>query len=436
MKKFKSSVLITLCALIISIPVFSQVNASLVKNSNTLFSYQKQIPFIDGNGFSTTTATSVVLPGNNSTSNNGRAPQGSRRFINSKYIILNSEMIVSGFSGAVSSIGWKWNVSSPPASSAPTSQNTPTTGNIRVYLKDTSGTALSIGSTTIDTNGIGYTKIIDGTINIPSGLAEINIDVPVGGPGTSSFTPTPGSAILVIYVYKTTTDILPTLLGSPTCFCNNTGGGPTITTYQSQIIGGVLGSSSIFRPETRFGIALKQLDLTMFIQGFYNSVTHKMAGDTVNVYLRNSSSPYAILDSAKSFVNSSGHGTFIFSNVFNGTNFYLELRHRNSVETWSKTTQMFTGYMLTYNFTTAAAKAYGDNMTQIDASPLRYGIYSGDVNQSGSVDLSDVTEVYNDARTFLTGYVVTDVTGNNIVDLNDLTLVYNNSVNFVVRVIP
>ena len=75
-------------------------------------------------------------------------------------------------------------------------------------------------------------------------------------------------------------------------------------------------------------------------------------------------------------------------------------------------------------------------MKQIDGSPLRFGIYSGDVNQDGSVDLADVTSVYNNSISFLTGYVVTDLNGDNTVDLVDVTLVYNNSVSFVEKVRP
>ena len=31
-------------------------------------------------------------------------------FINTKYLVLASEMTASGFSGPVNSVGWRWNV--------------------------------------------------------------------------------------------------------------------------------------------------------------------------------------------------------------------------------------------------------------------------------------------------------------------------------------
>ncbi|MFZ1321316.1 MAG: hypothetical protein WAT71_07140, partial [Ignavibacteria bacterium] len=79
----------------------------------------------------------TVIVGNNSTSSNARAPQGSRLFNNIKTIVTASEMTASGFVGPVTSIGWRWNVPFPPAAAAPLSQTLTTTGNIRVYMKDT-----------------------------------------------------------------------------------------------------------------------------------------------------------------------------------------------------------------------------------------------------------------------------------------------------------
>lgn len=182
----------------------------------------------------------------------------------------------------------------------------------------------------------------------------------------------------------------------------------------------------------KFITLTKTLNLTMFIQGFYNSGTNVMIQDTVRVYFRNGSSPYAIVDSAKAYMSASGTGTFTVSNISNGASYYIQLKHRNSLETWSDSAKTFAGNSLTFNFTTASSKAYGSNMPEIDASPVRFGIYSGDVNQEGNVDLSDVVLVYNDAGSFVTGYVKTDVNGDNVTDLSDLIITYNNSADFVI----
>ncbi|MBS1516868.1 MAG: FG-GAP repeat protein [Bacteroidetes bacterium] len=190
--------------------------------------------------------------------------------------------------------------------------------------------------------------------------------------------------------------------------------------------------SAGFRPKSN----LLYLNLTMFIEGFYNAGTDAMVGDTVKVFLRNSSSPYSIVDSSKSFVSSAGLGIYTFSNAVNGTNYYIHMKHRNSIETWSKTVQQFTSSALAYNFTTANTQAYGNNMIQIDASPVKFGIYSGDVNQDGTIDLADGSLIDNDAFNFVSGYVSTDVNGDGIVDLADAVFTDNNGFNFVGKITP
>ncbi len=178
------------------------------------------------------------------------------------------------------------------------------------------------------------------------------------------------------------------------------------------------------------------LNLTALIQGFYNPVTDLMVSDTVRVYLRNSISPYPVVDSSIALLDLSGNGFYSFNNIINGVNYYISIKHRNSIETWSKTTPTFTDNMLTYNFDNAATQAYGDNMIQIDNTPLRFGIYSGDVNQNGSIDAVDLIVTDNDVFNFVSGYVNTDVTGDNVVDAADLGIIDNNAFNYVSKITP
>lgn len=173
------------------------------------------------------------------------------------------------------------------------------------------------------------------------------------------------------------------------------------------------------------------LNLTVLIEGFYNQSTDTMVPDTIQVYLRNAVTPFAIVDSAKSVLNDSGTGTFIFNNISNGINYYLDIKHRNSIETWSKTYPSFASFFETYDFSNADTQAFGNNMAQVNTSPVKFAIYSGDVNQDGLVDIADIVECYNASSTFLTGYVSTDVNGDGLVDIADVVSSYNNSVNFV-----
>ncbi|MBK8553926.1 MAG: hypothetical protein IPL53_23940 [Ignavibacteria bacterium] len=178
------------------------------------------------------------------------------------------------------------------------------------------------------------------------------------------------------------------------------------------------------------------LNLAAYVEGFYNAGINKMTPDTMRVYLRNSSSPYAIIDSAKSVLDSTGTGIFSFNNAVNNTGYYIQVKHRNSIETWSFGLQSFSGGVMNYNFTSSASQAFGNNLKQIDSSPVRFGIYSGDLNKDGTVDLTDVIQISNAANIFASGYLVTDVSGNNTTDLTDVLTAYNNSSAFVSRVKP
>jgi len=175
----------------------------------------------------------------------------------------------------------------------------------------------------------------------------------------------------------------------------------------------------------------KSLQLTALVQGFYDPVTNKMIKDTVTVYLRNSSSPFAIIDSSKNKTDSTGKTTLIFWNALSGSSKYIIIKHRNSIETWSATGQSISDSVTNYNFSTALSQAYGNNMIQVDNSPVRFAVFSGDVNQDGFVNLTDITKVYNDATNFVTGYVTSDINGDGIVNLTDLLKTFNNSSGFV-----
>jgi hypothetical protein len=173
------------------------------------------------------------------------------------------------------------------------------------------------------------------------------------------------------------------------------------------------------------------LNIIGFIQGFYDPATNFMVPDTITVYLRNVFPPFAIVDSAKEVLNLSGAGTFIFPNAVNGVYYYIVLKHRNSIETWSAGGHFFTSGFFSYDFSTANTQAYGNNMIAVDDSPVRYAIFSGDANQDGFVNLNDIIKVYNDGTNFVSGYVVSDMNGDNVVNLTDLLVTYNNSSGFV-----
>jgi len=179
-----------------------------------------------------------------------------------------------------------------------------------------------------------------------------------------------------------------------------------------------------------------QLNLTMFIEGFYDAGSNSQISDTITVYLRSIVSPFAKVDSAKGVVTANGSASLLFNNASGGT-YYLAVTHRNSIETWCATgITVNAGGSVNYDLSSSASQAFGSNMKQADSSPVRFAIYSGDVNQDGTIDASDVSEVDNDANNSFSGYVRTDVTGDDFVDAADVSIVDNNAFNSVSAITP
>jgi hypothetical protein len=166
----------------------------------------------------------------------------------------------------------------------------------------------------------------------------------------------------------------------------------------------------------------KVLNLTALIEGFYDGST--MVPDTVTVELRNTISPFGLIESKKIVLNNSGQSTANFYSATDGTNYYIALKHRNSLQTWSANTPQFSSGTLTYNFTTSQAQAYGNNMKNVGGE---WCIYNGDVNADEFIDGSDVSDCFNDANIGASGYVITDLTGDDFVDGTDVSIAFNNS---------
>ncbi|HMQ69420.1 MAG TPA: hypothetical protein PKC58_10580, partial [Ignavibacteria bacterium] len=175
--------------------------------------------------------------------------------------------------------------------------------------------------------------------------------------------------------------------------------------------------------------------ITTLMQGFYNNVSNQLSmSDTVRAYLRNSFAPYAVVDSSIGLIDSlTFKSSYQFPNAPDG-NYYIQLKHRNSLETWSKFGVNYqTSITLNYDFTFSASQSYGNN-TILKGS--KYCMYSGDVTQDGYIDLADVVNIYNNGTLFVNGYVATDVNGDMITDLADVLIAYNNAIGFIAAKTP
>ncbi|MBK6877770.1 MAG: hypothetical protein IPG99_15280 [Ignavibacteria bacterium] len=175
-----------------------------------------------------------------------------------------------------------------------------------------------------------------------------------------------------------------------------------------------------------------RLILSVLFEGKYYPLFNQLSSrDTAVVYLRDATFPYAKRDSAKGVIDSlSFTRLFVFTNAPSGR-YYIVVKHFQCIETWSRAggdSLTANGSWHTYNFTTSASQAYGDNMKQKGA---KYCMFSGDLNQSGFIDGTELAMVHNDASNFVTGRnVLTDINGDLIVDGSDNLIVDNNALQF------
>ena len=182
---------------------------------------------------------------------------------------------------------------------------------------------------------------------------------------------------------------------------------------------------------------INKLNLRLLIQGLYKSEIDSMKSDTIQLNLRNISSPFEIVDSVKGNLSDSGIVNLRFLDLPNDGIYFLQITHRNSIETWSSLPGLiFYDNMLEYNFTDSVTKAFGENLILVNDSLQRFAIISGDVNQDGSIDGTDMLLIDNDAASLLTGYVSTDVNGDGFVDGTDALITANNAENYVVKITP
>jgi acetyl esterase/lipase len=161
--------------------------------------------------------------------------------------------------------------------------------------------------------------------------------------------------------------------------------------------------------------------------------------DSVNINLwntenlLNNNSDY----SSTVVLHNNGIADFILPNNFIGKNYYVSVKHRNSVETWSSV-PLLLGTNNFYDFTTSQNKAFSDgiNLPMKTMNDGKCAFYSGDINQDGGIDISDMQTAENDAANFQFGYYPSDCNGDMSSDISDMQIIENNNSLFIFSARP
>ena len=188
-------------------------------------------------------------------------------------------------------------------------------------------------------------------------------------------------------------------------------------------------------------------NIKLFIEGFYiggsqmNATIDPVGSpgncDTVIIQLARNVIPYDILFADTGLILTNGNGVFEFPASVSANSYYIVVRHRSGLETWSANPVSLAANG-TYDFTFGQSQAFGNNLTETFDN-LGWAIISGDISDAGSalvgiqdglVESQDYGDLENALYSVLQGYVFEDITGDGIVESADYSLLENN-VSFV-----
>ncbi len=165
-----------------------------------------------------------------------------------------------------------------------------------------------------------------------------------------------------------------------------------------------------------------------FIEGLYNSTTGTMApfinpADTIadSLYIKLITPDTVQEFNIKTAISINGYATIWLPGSVVNSDYYIVVKHRNSLETWSRLI-LYAGEDTTYNFTDTLSKAYGNNMKLVNGV---YVIYTGDVNQDYGIDANDINSLGILARQFETIYSDGDINFDYYTESTDLSILEN-----------
>jgi len=184
------------------------------------------------------------------------------------------------------------------------------------------------------------------------------------------------------------------------------------------------------------------LNVTAFLEGFYTEngtmranlydlgiSTDDTEADSVEVNLWSANlSSLTPEYSVRAVLHTNGTLTAVFPGATLNNSYYVALKHRNSLETWSAepvTIASTTSYDFSTSMSSAFGNGFNDPMKLISVG--KYAIFGGDVNQDGTVDIFDAQITENGASNLLFGYDASDCNGDGSSDIFDLQLIENNS---------
>lgn len=201
-------------------------------------------------------------------------------------------------------------------------------------------------------------------------------------------------------------------------------------------------SSGRFKMKQGFQQPFSQIRIRLraFIEGYYkgagtmtSSITsgvNSVQCDSVILSIAKPVFPYSILATDTAVISTEGYATFRFNKNIVSKHFYLIINHRNTLGVWTATPIHIKNDSL-IDLSQSAAMVYGGN--EKPSTDGRFLLISGDVNQDGTIDQTDLMTIEQAAINFHVGYLPADLTGDWVVESADYSLVEGNLTRSVIR---
>jgi endonuclease G len=315
------------------------------------------------------------------------------------------------------------------------------------------GNTTTISSIASNTNGTvqytlnnSVTQSASSFANVSAGNYTVTVADALGCTATSMVTISQPNALMVsAYDVIACNGISTSLIGNPSggsfSIPNPYIGATTKYIYQIIDSNGCIGTSD---SANVFVQPCATLQLTLFLQSYYigaqtmvpllyqQGVSNDLLlVDDIIVELRHSGT-LSLLASATAYLQTNGTCTVNFPSTQGY--YYIVIKHRNSITTWSATPVWFGSGTTTYNFSSASSNTFANNVIEVESGV--WAIYSADCNQDENIDLMDYILIENDITSFSFGNVNTDLNGDGNVDLFDVPIYESNATNFVSSLYP
>ena len=187
--------------------------------------------------------------------------------------------------------------------------------------------------------------------------------------------------------------------------------------------------------------------LTAFLQGIYigsstmtsapfnaDGISPTTIADTITVELHDPTNTAITSYSATGILSTSGIANVTFPGGAIGNSYYIFIKHRNSITTSSASPVLINASNTSFNFSSSSSQTYGANTFDLGGGV--FGIFTGDINQDGSVDFNDYPGLDIASSIGVLGYDSNDLNGDASVDFNDYPMIDINSSNGIISVLP